>query len=115
MRDRDRSRLLRVIHEVALGIVIGILSDNLDRVLVCTYGPIGTEAIKQGANRAWVFSRELGIIVEAGVRNIVANPDRKVILGSGFLDFIEDGFRHRWGKFLRCQTIAAPDDPRKSL
>ena len=59
-----------------------------------------------------IFRRELAIVVQAGVSNIVVDPDRKVILGSGLLDFIEDSFRHRRSKFLRRETVAASDDPR---
>src|ERR1700674_856718 len=112
MRNRDRPRLLRVIHEIALGIVNCIFSNNLDRVLVCPYCSVRTEDIKQGANCAWFLGGELSIVVQAGVRDIVVNPDSKVILGSGLLDFVEDSFRHGWGKFLRCETVAAPDDLR---
>ena len=47
VRDRDRARFLRVIHEVALHVALGFLADDLDGVLVGAHGAVGAEAIEQ--------------------------------------------------------------------
>ena len=42
MRDRDCPRFLGVIDEVALGVEIGLFTDNLDAVLVGTDSTVTT-------------------------------------------------------------------------
>ena len=46
VRDGDRARLLRVVDEVALRVEIGLLADDLDRVLVGAHGAVGAEAVE---------------------------------------------------------------------
>ena len=47
VRGRNRTRLLRVIDEIALGKEIGVLADDLDRVLVRAHRAIGAETVEQ--------------------------------------------------------------------
>ena len=48
VRHRDRARLLRVVHEVALGKEVRALADDLHRCLVCADGAVGTESEEDG-------------------------------------------------------------------
>ena len=50
------------------------------------------------------------IDIEAGVGNIIVDADGEMILGFGFLQFIQHGFDHGWSEFLGGKTIAAADD-----
>jgi hypothetical protein len=47
--DGDRAGLLRVVHEVALGEVVGLLADDLDGVLVGADRAVGTETEEEAA------------------------------------------------------------------
>ena len=55
VRDGDGAGFLRVVDEIALGVVVGFLADDLDGVLVGAHGAIGAQAVEQGAHRARVL------------------------------------------------------------
>ena len=46
MRTSETTRFLRVVREVSLAILIGVITNNLNRVLVSTYSTIGTKTIE---------------------------------------------------------------------
>jgi hypothetical protein len=58
VRDRHRAGFLRVVDVIALRVVLGLLADDLDRVLVRADGPVGAEPEEDGAGTL------LGIDVE---------------------------------------------------
>ena len=43
--------------EVALGIHVGVVADDLDGVLVCTDGTVGAEAVELATDRAFAERR----------------------------------------------------------
>ena len=50
------ARLLRIIIEICLCIHVGVVTDNLDGVLICTYGTIRAQAPELTVDRclpAW--------------------------------------------------------------
>ena len=55
MRDRDRSRFFRVVHEISLRMIGRVFPDNFDRVFVCADGAVRTQSIKNRAHRARIF------------------------------------------------------------
>ncbi len=67
MGGGDGAGLLRVIDEVALGIVISIFADDLDGVFVGADGAVSAEAEEEGAHGAGIFGGEAGIVGERGV------------------------------------------------
>ena len=48
--DRRRARLLGVVDEVALRVAVGLLADDLDRVLVGAHRAVGAEAVEHRAS-----------------------------------------------------------------
>ena len=52
--DRDAAGLLGVIGEVGLGVHVGMVADDLDRVLVGADGAVGAEAPEAGGDGAWL-------------------------------------------------------------
>jgi hypothetical protein len=83
VRDGDRAGFLRVVHEVALGVVVGLFTDDLDRVLVRADGavcaqPKNTHARSRGSR----ISK--GIVIQAGEGNIIVDADGEVVLGLAF-------------------------------
>ena len=70
-------------YEEALRVARGLLPDDLDRVLVRTDGPVGAEAIENATDDVGRLGDEPGIVVEAGVRDIVCDPIVKWFFGEG--------------------------------
>ena len=113
VRHRDRSRLLGVVHEVALGEQVRALADDLDRCLVGADRPVRPEPEEDGldlAGRALVS--EVAVDRQAEVRDIVVDPDREVSLRPGRRELLEDGLDHRRGHLLGRQPVTSPDDLR---
>ena len=115
MRGGHRSGLLRVVNEVALGKVRRFAADDLDRVLVGAHGAVRAEAVEQRAHRLRVFGREGRIVTQAGVRDVVVNANREVVLRLRLGHLVEDALDHGGSKFLRREPIAAADDCRHGV
>ncbi len=113
--NRHGAGFLRVVHKVALRVVVGVLSDNLDRVLVRAHRAVGAETVEKRPDGPRILRRKLGIIVEARVRDVVANSNGEMVLGRSFLDFVEHRFRHSRRKFLRREAVPAADHTRRPL
>ena len=79
VRNGDRAGFLRVIHEITLGMVAGVLADDLDRVLVGPDGAVGTQPVKQRPKNARWLDREGRIVIKAQTGDIVADADGEMI------------------------------------
>ena len=80
VRDGHGAGLLRVVNEVALGVVVGLFADDLDGVLVGADGAICAESVEQRANTCRASVENGGIVVQAGVGDVVVDADGEVIL-----------------------------------
>ena len=109
VRGGDGAGLLRVVDEVALRVVVGLFADDLDGVLVGAHGAIGAQAVEQGAHGAGLFGGEFGVVVQAGVGDVVVDADGEVVLGRRLQQFVEDALHHGRGEFLGGQAVAAAD------
>ena len=101
VRNRLCTRLLGVVYKITLSVVLGLLSNDLDGVLICAYGAIGTQPEEDRPNGVFTFNGESGIVIDAGVRNIVFDSYRKVIFGLVLGHIIIDTFDHCRSEFLR--------------
>ena len=110
MRNRTRAGFLRVVHEVGLRVLVGVLADDLDRVLVRANGAVGPQSPKQRARDILFFDGERWVVVEAGVRHVILDADREVIPRLPLLQRIEDGARHRRREFLGGKPVAPAND-----
>ena len=115
MRNRQRSRFVRVIDEVALSMEAGIFSNNLDAVLVGSNRSVGTKTIENSAYGVGRFNGKGRVVCEISVRDIVIDTDREAVLGFRSCQLIEDGFRHCRRKIFRGETVAAANDARHGL
>jgi len=113
VRRRHRARLFRVVDKVTLGIVFGLFTDDLDRVLVGADGAIGAEAVKEGAEDVVGLDRKNGIKIEAGFGDIVVDADGKVVLGGRLFHLVKDRFDHGRSELLRRESVAAADHLRQ--
>src|SRR6266545_6676008 len=78
MRHCHRAGFLRVVIEVALGEVISLFTDDLDRVLVRADCSICTQTEEHATHNTFRFDHEGWIKIEAGVGNIVVDANGKV-------------------------------------
>ena len=80
VRASETTRLLRVIREVCLAVLVGVVADNLDRVLVCTDSTVSSQTIELSLECSfathWYFIYQW----EGGECNIVYDTYCEVIL-----------------------------------
>ncbi len=111
--DRDPARLLRVVDEVALGVEVRPLADDLHRGLVRPDRSVGAEAEEERLDLAGrARDPELGVDREAEVRDVVVDPDGELPPRSLAGELVEDRLHHRRRELLRGEAVAAADHPR---
>ena len=110
VRYGDRCRLLRVVHEVALGEQVGAFADDLDRRLVRADRAVRAEPEEHRlhfARRTWV--PEVGVDRQAEVCDVVVDADREMTLRPRRSELFEDRLDHRWRHLLRGQAVSTAD------
>ena len=111
VRDGDAAGLLGVVLEVGLDVLVGVVADDLDRVLVGADGTVATqtpELALDGAGGCGV-GRILGL-GQAQVGHVIDNADGELALGLVLLELLEDSERGRGRRVLAAQAITAADD-----
>ncbi|KAF5044330.1 hypothetical protein DSECCO2_492900 [anaerobic digester metagenome] len=106
----DAAGLLGIVGEVALGVHVGVVADDLDGFLVGADGAVGAQAPElalHGAGRGGVGE---GRHVEGGVGHIVVDADIEMMLGLGDQHIVINGLDHGRGELLGAQTVTAGDD-----
>ena len=109
MGDGDGPGLLGVVDEVALGVVVGVLADDLDRLLVGADGAVASQAEEDGANDVIGLDGETIIVVEAGVGDVIVDAEGEVVLRFGLSEVVIHGLDHRRGEFLGGKPVPAAD------
>ena len=111
VRDGDGAGLLRIVDEVALGEVVGILADDLDGVLVGAHGAVRAQAVEEARARCrglrWRRSDPQSRLVWVTSSTM---PTVKWFLGAGLHHFVEHGLDHGGGEFLGGEAVASADD-----
>ena len=107
-----RTRLLRVVDEVPLRVEVGTLPDDLHRALVGAHRPVGAEPVEHGPHDVVGLRRERAVDLERGVRDVVDDADREVVLRLILRELVEDGLGHRRIELLRGEAVASADHPR---
>ena len=111
VRDGHAARLLGVVLEVGLDILVGVVADDLDRVLVGADGAVATEtpelaldgALSGGVGR-------IGVHGQRQVGDVVHDADGELLLGLVSLELLVDGEGSRGRLVLRTEAVAAADD-----
>ena len=106
VRHRDTAGLLRVIIEVCLRIHVGVVTDDLDGVLVCTDGTVCAETPELAVRRAFRRRDKVCTGLEGQVGHIVYDTDREALL-LGVLEHCDNILRRR---VLGTETVAARED-----
>ena len=110
VRDRDAAGLLGVVAEVALGVHIRMVADDLDGVFVGANRTIRTKTKELRAEAAFRGSIDRFFDFQRGAGDIVHNTHGEVVLGSGSAHVVEHGLDERGRELLAAQTIAAAED-----
>ena len=113
VRDRNRTGLLRVIDEVALGVERCVLADDLHRVLVGTDCSVAAKPEEDRSGDVVALGGEGGIVVQAQVRHIVVDTDGEVVLRFRLGSFVENALDHGWCEFFGRQAVATADHARE--
>jgi hypothetical protein len=113
VRDGAGAGLLRVIHEIPLGKVPGLLSDDLDRVLVCAYCAVRAEAVEQAAHGFGIFGREARVVIDAGISDVIHYADCEVLLRLCLGQLVKDALDHGGRELLGREAVAASDHTRR--
>ncbi len=111
--DRHRSGLLRVVVEEALGVVIGRLADDLDRVLVGPHRTVGAQAEEHRPVGLLRLADEVRVPRQAGAADIVIDADGEVVLRPILDQVVEDGLGHPGGEVLGRQAVATAENRRQ--
>ena len=106
VRHGDTAGLLRVIIKVRLRIHVGVVTDNLDGVLVCTDGTVCAETPELAVRRALRRRDEVCPGLKGEVGHIVHNADREALL----LRVLEDSDNVLRRRVLGTETVAARKD-----
>src|SRR6516162_1311227 len=111
MRDRYGPCLLRVIDEVAVRVIPGLLADNLDGSLGCSYCTVRARSVENRAHGVRALHGKTGIVFEAGMRDVVLNANREVIARRLTLELVENGLGHRRSELLGRKSVTPANDP----
>ncbi len=111
----ETARLLWVVGKVGLTILVGVVADNLHRVLVGAHGTVGTEAVELSLEDAFAAERDFLLEGERGEGHVVDNAEGEVVLGSGEGEVLEHGDNLCRGGVFRRKAIASADDERGVL
>src|SRR5215475_5856837 len=94
------SRFLGIVDEIALGVVGGLLANDLDRVLIGADGAIRSQSPKHSAQPIARLGLKVGIIIEACKGHIVYDADSEMRLWVGSVHFVEYRLYHARGELL---------------
>ena len=120
MRHGLRARFMRIVDEVTLGVASGVLSDDLDAVLICTDRAISAEAVEDGSGRARILDREFRIDRQASMRDVVIDAERKSVapcelaFRTDLTQLVERRLCHCWREILRREPVSAANHARHS-
>ena len=92
--------------------MLGVLADDLDGILVGAHRAVSAEAVEHGADHGVGLGGERGIVVEAGVGNVVVDAYGEVIfdLGLGLFQIVVNRLDHGGSEFFGGEAVAAADD-----
>ena len=78
--------------------------------MVGAHGAIGAQAEEQALHGFGVFDLKGGVVIQAGMADIIVDADGEVVLGFGLAQLIEDALDHGRGELFGSQAVAPADD-----
>ena len=115
VRAGETTRLLGIVREVCLAVLVGIVTDNLYRVLVGTYSTICAQSIELGLEQIVATHGDFLLFGQGGKGNIIYDTYGKVVLWLWQLQVLEHGHNLGGRGVGRAKTIASTYDKRFAL
>ncbi|OPY77541.1 MAG: hypothetical protein A4E70_02570 [Syntrophus sp. PtaU1.Bin005] len=110
MGNGDTPGFFRVIGEIRLGEQVGVLADDLDRLLVRTDGSVGADAPEFAGCRARRGRREFFAHFKGGIADIVDDAHREGSLGAPLIQIFVNGLHHGRREILTAEPVPSADD-----
>ena len=107
VRAGEAAALLGVVGEICLAVFVGVVADNLHRVLVGTHCTVGTETVELGFECAGVAHGNFGKQGQGSEGYIVHDTQGEVVLGHGKREVFVNCLNLRGSGVFRSQTVAA--------
>ena len=79
VRARETAGLLRVVREVSLTVLVGVVADNLHGVLVGTHRTVGTQAVELGFEHAFATHGHLFFLRKRSERHVVHDAEGELV------------------------------------
>ena len=115
VRAGEAARLLRVVREVSLAILVGVVADNFYTVLVGTHGTVGTEAVELSLEHASATESDFFYFGKRSEGHVVDDTNGEVVLGLGHSEVVEHADDLSGSRVVRTKTVAATHDERTVL
>src|SRR5574344_1992075 len=107
VRASETTRLLRVVREVSLAILVGVVTDNLHGVFVSTYSTISTQAVELSFEDTLTAESYFFFGRKRSESDIVNNAQSELILRFGQSKIFKYGKDLSRSGILRTQTITS--------
>ena len=112
VRASETARLLRVVREVCLAILVGVVTDNLDGVLVGTDSTVCTQTIELGLEDAFAAECHFLLQRERLEGHVVNDAQSEVVFWFWQSKVVKHGDDHGRRSVARAETITATNDDR---
>ena len=99
-RNGYAATLLGVVGEVTLSIHVGVVTDDLDGVFVCTNGTVGAVTPELASDAVFRSGNNRSANFERGVGNIIHDTNGEVVLRSVSLEVFINSDELSWGNIL---------------
>ena len=110
VRASKATRLLRVVREVGLTVLVGVVANDFNRVFVGSNGSVCSQSVELSFENALGTHRNFGHGRQRSKRNIVYDAHGKVVLGYFQFEVIEHGEYLSRRSVRRTQSITSAND-----
>ena len=112
MWTSETTRLLRIVAEISLTVFTGVITNNLNRVLVGTNCTVSTQAIELSFEQTCATHWDFLNFRKWSKSNIVYDAHCEVVLWHRQLEVVEHRDNLGWSCIWRAETIATTDNQR---
>ena len=103
----ETTGFLTIVREVSLAVFVGGVTDDLYRVLVSTYGTIGTQTVELSLEEGSVTHRDLLAYRQRSEGEVIVDTYGEVVLRLGQSEVLEDSQHLRRSGIVGTQTVAS--------
>ncbi len=105
----ETARLLGVVRKVTLCVHVGVVTNNLNGLLVCANSTVSAKAEEFALHGTGRYGVEVSFNVKRGVGNVVVDTNVEVVLRTVHLHVVVNSLNHSRREFLGTKTVTASD------